>query len=53
MPIVLDAKALLPTATLYVPVVLLLNAQKPTAVLLEDVLANKALDPKAVLLIPT
>ena len=42
MPIVLAAKALLPTAVLNVPVVLLLKAQKPTAVLFEAVLVYKA-----------
>ena len=36
-PTVFVAKAPQPTATLSVPVVLLLNAQKPTAVLFEAV----------------
>ena len=53
MPVELANKLSKPTEVLSVPVVLLLNAQNPTAVLFEAVFNRRALVPIAVLFEPT
>ncbi len=50
-PLVLAFSAQLPTAVLLSPVVFAVRAHTPTAVLPEEVFANRALHPKAVLLL--
>ena len=52
IPVVLDAKAQVPTAVLLVPVVLLYNDLNPTPTLLSTKLLNNALTPTAVLQFP-
>jgi hypothetical protein len=51
--VVLARRAQVPNAAFAVPVVLLLNAQKPTAVLFDAVLQSNAFLPIAVLALPT